>query len=81
MATSYTDLLVRTGNPEYLDSVAQQLFAGALVGGGTSSGYKIDLPTGAYVLRVFGNVQFAKFALKNQGYGEVIGETTFPIPG
>lgn len=78
--TSYTDLLVKTPNPQYLDSVAQQLFAGAVCGGGMPGGYQTDPETGAYIVRVFGDPGFAKFAIKNQGYGEVVGERTHPIP-
>lgn len=65
------DILVKTGNPDFLDRTVQH-FGAAVVGGGMPDGYvKID---GAYVVRCFGNPDFIKFAITNQGYGEVVGE-------
>lgn len=65
-----TDLIVKTGNPEALDRILQTF--GAVV---VQS--DIDKPTymqknGGYVVRCFGSPDFIKFAIKNQGYGEVL---------
>lgn len=66
------DLLVKSNNPEWLDQTLQTLGA-VVVGGGTPGGFvKID---GAYVVRCLGgSADFVKFAIKNQGYGEVVKE-------
>lgn len=61
--SEYTDIRVRTKNPEALDKVMVQL--GACVIEGTWH-------NGICLVRVFGNPGFVKFAIKNQGYGEVI---------
>ena len=64
-----TDILVRTGNPDWLDKTLNG-FGAALVGGGMPGGYtKID---GCYVVRCFGDVGFIKFAMKNQGWAEYV---------
>lgn len=65
-----TDIIVKTGNPAALDRILQTF--GAVV---VQS--DIDKPTymqkdGGYVVRCFGNADFIKFAIKNQGYGQVI---------
>lgn len=64
------DLLVRTANPDLLDQTVQSLGPAAVVGGGTPEGpVMVD---GCYVVRVFGNPGFIKFAITQQGYGEVV---------
>lgn len=71
--TEATDLVVRTRNPEPLDQTVQQLGA-AVVVDGTFDGDTCRV-------RVFGPTGYIKFALRTQGYGEVVGEepvaTTF----
>jgi hypothetical protein len=69
-APQATDLIVKTGNPAALDRILQTF--GAVV---VQS--DIDKPIymqkdGGYVVRCFGNAGFIKFAIKNQGYGEVL---------
>ncbi len=64
-----TDILVRAGDPALLDRTIQQLGPAVVVG---APGYvKVD---GCYVVRVFGDPGFIKFAITNQGYGEVVRE-------
>ena len=63
------DLLVETQNPEFLDDSIQG-FGAAVVGRGTNTGF-IRIK-GAYVVRCFSNSAFIKFAIENQGYGEVV---------
>jgi hypothetical protein len=65
-----TDILIRTGNPEMLDRTVQQLGPAAVVGG-PDNFVQVD---GCYVVRVFGDPRFIKFAITNQGYGEVVRE-------
>jgi hypothetical protein len=67
--TEATDILVRTANPEMLDQTVQQLGPAVVVGAP-------DYVKAAccYVVRVFGNPGFIKFAITNQGYGEVVRE-------
>ena len=64
-----TDILVRTTNPQMLDQTVQQLGPAAVVG--APDYVQVD---GCYVVRVFGNPGFIKFAITNQGYGEVVRE-------
>lgn len=74
MEKKAVDIIVETGNPEYLDTTLQQLpgCVAVVVGGGTPSGYmKRD---GGYVVRCFGGLGFLKFAIGKQGYGKVIKE-------
>jgi len=66
------DFLIECGNPEAFDKTIQQLGAAVLVGGGTEQGY--IQKEGYYVMRVFANDGFLKFAIENQGYGKVIKE-------
>jgi hypothetical protein len=63
-----TDILVRTGDPAMLDRTVQQLGA-AVVVGGPDQFVQVD---GCYVVRVFGDPGFVKFAITQQGYGEVV---------
>lgn len=64
-----TDILVKTGSPELLDQTVQQLGRAAVVG--APDYVMVD---GCYVVRVFGNPGFVKFAIASQGYGEVVRE-------
>lgn len=67
-----TDFLIECGNPEAFDNTIQQLGAAALIDGGVKGKYiKKD---GYYIMRVFGDAGFLKFAIENQGYGKVIKE-------
>jgi hypothetical protein len=61
-----TDLIVRTRNPELLDRTVQQL-GPAVVVEGSYDGETCRV-------RVFGSTGYIKFALANQGYGELVGE-------
>lgn len=62
-----TDLLVEyDGDPAALDEVVQSLGPAVLGQGADAPGYmKRD---GYYVVRVFGDPGFVRFALTNQGY-------------
>lgn len=64
-----TDILVKTASPELLDRTVQQLGPAAVVG--APDYMMVD---GCYVVRVFGDPGFVKFAIANQGYGEVVRE-------
>ena len=64
-----TDILVRTADPGLLDRTVQQLGPAVVVG--APDYIQVD---GCYVVRVFGNPGFIKFAITNQGYGEVVRE-------
>jgi hypothetical protein len=64
-----TDILVKTASPELLDRTVQQLGPAAVVG--APDYVKVD---GCYVVRVFGDPGFIKFAITSQGYGEVVRE-------
>lgn len=66
-----TDFLVETDNPEYLDKTINS-FGAALVGGGMPGGFVKK--EGYYVMRVFGNPGYAKFAIESQGYAKIIKE-------
>jgi hypothetical protein len=60
------DLIVKTVNPKLLDDTVQQLGAAAVVDGSFNGD--------TCRIRVFGPPGYIKFALANQGYGEVVGE-------
>jgi uncharacterized protein (DUF302 family) len=60
MSKKATDFLVECRNPKLFDQTIQQLGASVLI----KNGY--------YIMRVFGNAGFLKFAIENQGYGKVI---------
>jgi hypothetical protein len=64
-----TDVLVRTANPEMLDQTVQQLGPAVVVGAPDYA--QVD---DCYVVRVFGDPGFIKFAITSQGYGEVVRE-------
>jgi len=69
MAKEATDILVRTASPEVLDRTVQQLGPAVVVG--APDYVQVD---GCYAVRVFGDPGFIKFAITNQGYGEVVRE-------
>lgn len=60
-----TDITVRTRNPQYLDQTIQQLPGAAVV---IEDSWDGD----TCLVRVFGDPGFLKFAITNQGYGEVV---------
>ena len=66
MDVEATDLIVRTANPKLLDTTVQQLGHAVVVEGSYSSG--------TCRVRVFGNPGYIRFAITNQGYGEIVGE-------
>ena len=67
------DILVRVADPEGLDKTLTALpgaFA-RVVGVGMSGGpMTVD---GCYVVRAFVGADFVEFAMRNQGYAEVVG--------
>lgn len=66
------DILVKTVNPQVLDQALQAFGAAVIGGGGMPGGYiKVN---GAYVVRCFSDPDYIKFAITNQGYGEVVHE-------
>ncbi len=65
------DYLIETFNPDSLDEILNR-WGAALVGGGTPGGYVRK--DGYYVMRVFGDIGFIRFAFENQGYGKIIEE-------
>ena len=67
-----TDYLVECGNPKAFDKTIQQLGTAVLINGGAEGDY--SKKEGFYIMRVFGDVGFLKFAIENQGYGKVIRE-------
>jgi len=70
--TTATDFLVECMNPEAFDKTINQLGAAALVESGGKGQYLMK--DGYYVMRVFGDAGFIKFAIGNQGYGKIIEE-------
>lgn len=66
------ELIVKTKNPEALDKALHSL--GGVVEQ-VGKGNYVHYSDGTVVVRsINGNVDFLKFAIKNQGYGEVIEE-------
>jgi hypothetical protein len=67
-----TDFLVETGNPERLDDTLQQLpnMHAFVVGRGVPGG--IVRRDGGYVVRVFGDTGWFKFAVEHKGYCKII---------
>ena len=63
------DILVRTASPEMLDQTVQQLGPAVVVGGPD-----YVMADGCYVVRVFGDPGFIKYAITSQGYGEIVRE-------
>ena len=66
-----TDILVRTADPGLLDRTVQQLGPAIVIRGVAAPYMQVD---GCYIVRVFGDPGFIKFAITNQGYGEVVRE-------
>lgn len=64
--TPATDLIVETANPGLLDQTVQQLGTAVVVDGSFNGS--------TCRVRVFGDPGYIKFALAQQGYGNVIGE-------
>ena len=65
-----TDIIVKTGNPAALDCILQQFSACVCQIDINKPIYKQR--DGGYVVRCFGDSNFIKFLIKNQGYGEVV---------
>lgn len=65
------ELLIKTNNPELLDRTLKSL--GGLVDQDFNG--KPIARNGICIVRsISGNIDFLKFAIKNQGYGEIVGE-------
>lgn len=64
MSEGYTDLIVKTRNPELLDRTVQQLGPAVVVDG--------SFDGEVCRVRVFGPAGFIRFAITNQGYGEIV---------
>lgn len=70
--TKATDFLIECNDPQAFDSIVQTLGTAVLYDGGTPGNYvKQD---GYYIMRIFGDPGFIKFAISNQGYGKIIKE-------
>jgi hypothetical protein len=66
------DFLVQCNNPKAFDETIMQLGAASLVMGHGQGGYMQQ--DGYFVMRVFNNEGYIKFAVEHQGYGKVIKE-------
>jgi hypothetical protein len=67
---SHTDLLVKVSNPQILDQTVQ--YFGAVVLQDISGNY-IVIKNGCYVVRCYSNNRdFVKFAITQQGYGDIL---------
>jgi hypothetical protein len=75
-APQATDILVRTANPELLDRTVQQLGPAVVFQDAHADYVQVD---GCYVVRVFGDPGYIKFAITNQGYGEVVRDLEEPL--
>ena len=64
------EILVKTENPTFLDETIQCL--GGLVEQNADGSYRAE-PDGSYVIRGT-DINFLRFAIENQGYGEIVGE-------
>lgn len=69
-----TDLIVRTGNAQLLEETLRQL---------PGCGERVNVVEGSWnehsrtcVIRIFGDPEFVKFAMTQQGYGEILDSTT-----
>jgi len=72
------DILVKCNNPKALDQTLQSL-GSALVQNYPDVYMMIEE---CYIARCFGNADFVKFAITQQGYGKVVRELEQPeIPG
>ncbi|KFC19353.1 hypothetical protein [Chryseobacterium sp. FH1] len=67
-----TDFLIECNNPHAFDKTIQQLGPAVLLDGGTKGNY--IKKEGYYVMRVFMNSGYIKFAVESQGYGKIIKE-------
>ena len=65
------DFLIECVNPKVFDETIQQLGAAVLIQIDKDNYKQKD---GYYIMRVFTNAGFLKFAIENQGYGKVIKE-------
>ena len=66
-----TEFLIECRNPEAFDRTVQSMGAVLCDDGNKGQYIKQD---GYYVMRVFGDAGFLKFAIEMQGYGKVIKE-------
>ena len=73
-APEVIDLVVKCRDAEWLDDTIQQLPGAQAVVDGSWDGETCRV-------RVFGDPGFIKFAITNQGYGEVVGEQPVGVPG
>lgn len=64
------EIKIKVGNPAKFDKTVQSLGPCALLQKADGS-YNTDAD-GNYTLRIFGNAEYIKFAIKNQGYGIII---------
>lgn len=71
MENKATDFLVKCGNPQAFDKTINQLGAAALIQDKPDKYMEKD---GCYVMRVFGDPGYVKFAISNQGYGTIVKE-------
>jgi hypothetical protein len=62
------------GDPSVLDRILQQLGSAVLIQSKSTKPMEYEKRHGNYVMRVFGNPGFIKFACENQGYCKVIEE-------
>ena len=69
---NHTDFLIECGNPKAFDKTIRQLGAAVLINAGQEDNY--TMKEGYYIMRVFGDAGFIKFAISNQGYGKIIKE-------
>lgn len=72
MSNKATDYLIECGNPEAFDKTVQELGAAVLIDGGVKGRY--IQKDGYYIMRVFGEPGFIKFAIESQGYGKIVKE-------
>lgn len=70
---SATDILVDTTDPAWLDRTLSSMpgITAQVVGGQDGPFPQVD---GYYVVRVFGDITFFRFAVENQGYCIVVKE-------
>lgn len=73
-----TEILVRTRNPDALDKTLSMLpgCMARVVGCGMPGGP--EQRDGCYVVRVFHGAKFAEFAIRNQGYAEIVSVGVMP---
>lgn len=69
MNKEMTDFLVDCENPKAFDRTINS-FGAVLMTNGIENNYIKQ--EGYYVMRVFGDAGFIKFAIENQGYGKII---------